>query len=87
MLAVPQQADAEEPVAEYVIRHHHSFLFPLYIGDMLHLQSECLAVINRLHWFTLLIHLYACEKRGMSSHCSFDGIFYPRFINTTVKHI
>ena len=66
MLAVPQQADAEESVVEYIIWHHHFPLLPLYVGSMLHLQGERLAVVNRLRWLALPVQPYACKERGMS---------------------
>ena len=61
MLAVLHQSDAEQSVVIDIERRYQPLLLRLYIGDMLHLQRESLAIINALYRFALLVQCNACE--------------------------
>ena len=87
MLAVLQQSYAEQSVFIEVERCYQSLLLRFDIGDVLHLQTESLAIINKLDWFTLLIQFYASEQRGMGCYDRFYRSLQFLFIQATVEHI
>ena len=87
MLAVLQQSDAEETVIIDVKRHPHPLLFLFNVGDMLHNQGECLAIVNALYRVSLPVQLNTGKQRGMCGNNNLCRRFKFFFIQTAVKRI
>ena len=86
MLCVFQQSDAEQP---FVIDAEglHEALGNVARGSFFHHQPECLAVVNLLHGFTVVVQHDACEQRGVVVHSLFNGLPQSFLVQAAVEGV
>ncbi len=87
MLAVAKEANVKQSVANDFERNDKLRFDRLDIGDLLHLERECLVVLNGLQGLALTIQLDTCEQRGMGSHSGFDGFAEACCIEGAIEDI